>query len=235
MIKYNINQIEASYDFDSCITFVNGRKSVFHKTENIQIKKNRGGYEFLMLGSNEETLNGKTPDEFDAIILEFGKALYPMSLQVSEKGDFLGINDFNKLKDHWMTRRREIVEYYENFFPIKKQSYRYSLALDSEDKFYNILKENMFYRLLFWQEESPKQEVIIRDFPQMERLSIFTFQGTTETYAVRDEGSGRLVSGHAKIHILRDDDGLPNEIKLWARVEEQDTGYFTKEITIKRR
>lgn len=232
---YDISQIETAYEFDSCITFVNGHKCIFHKVEHLQIKKSRGGYEFLMKGSDEELMNGRVPEEFDAIILEFWKAFYPFSFQVSEDGEFLSLNNFDKLKEHWLTRRREIVEYYENFFPIKKQSYRYALALDSEEKFKNILKENIFYRLLLWQEDSSNQEIVIRDFPSMGRLAIFNFHGKTDTYSVKDEGSGRIIGGHGKLHIVRGDDGMPDEIKFWARIEEQDTGYFTKEITLKRR
>lgn len=239
---YNFSFIESVYEFNTCITFANGQKSSFRKLEHIQAEEGKDGYAFTMKGSSNETLDDKEPEDWDAIVLEFGKALYPIGLRVSGQGEFVGLRDFEGIKEHWKARRQEIIDYY-NSYLIEKESNRYALALKTEDKFYHILKENMFYRLFLWQESLQNQKVEIRDFPTRARLAIFTFQGKSydekggvcyDTYQVNDEGSGRLLGGHAKLQLYRDKDGLPNEIKLWARVEETDTGYFTKEITIKR-
>ena len=233
---YDIKQTDVSYVFHSSVTFTNGHKSTFQKIEHVQIKKTTNGkYEFKMIGSDEELLNGKEPEEFDAIVLEFGKVLYPISLQVSEDGEFLGINDFENLKEHWLTRGREIVEHYNSDVLIENEYKRYALSLASKETFYNILKYNSFYRLLFWNEDLLKREFVIRDFPACGRQVTFYFNDKNETYTFCDEGSGRILNGHATIQLHRDNDGLLNEIKLTAKVEEQDIGYFTKEISLKRR
>ncbi|MBO4531341.1 MAG: hypothetical protein IK017_11885 [Paludibacteraceae bacterium] len=239
---YNFSFIESVYEFNTCITFANGQKSSFRKLEHIQAEEGKDGYAFTMKGSSNETLDDKEPEDWDAIVLEFGKALYPIGLRVSGQGEFVGLRDFEGIKEHWKARRQEIIDYY-NSYLIEKESNRYALALKTEDKFYHILKENMFYRLFLWQESLQNQKVEIRDFPTRARLAIFSFHEKKydktggiiyDTYDVTDEGSGQLLSGHAKLHLRRDKDGLPGEISLWARVEEKDAGFFTKEITIKR-
>lgn len=239
---YIFQGIETSYDFTSVVTFANGNTSSFHKVEHIYAQQEKQDFSFTMKGSTDETFDGKTPEDWAAIVLEFGKALYPINLSVSEQGDFMAVDDFEGVKQHWKDERQRLVDYYNNYW-IEKESNRYALALKTEEKFYRTLKENMFYRLFFWREGQTDQQVVVRDFPLRARLSIFTFQGKSydekggvcyDTYQVNDEGSGRLLGGHAKLQLYRDKDGLPNEIKLWARVEETDTGYFTKEITIKR-
>ena len=240
---YDFERIEASYEFSSCVTYTDCHKSTFRKIEHVKVGCTDDARIFTMQGSSEETIDGKEPEGWGEIILRFGKALYPITLNVNERGKVIGIKDFEKTKEHWMTRRREIVESYENNFLIKKESYRYALALKTEEKFIDILNKNMFYRLLLWQDGISGQMIEIRDFPASGRLAIFTFNDkkyddnggvSYETGQVNDEGSGRLLSGQAKLQIYRDKDGLPKEIKLKARVEEAETGYFTKEITIKR-
>ncbi len=240
---YDFERVEASYEFLSCVTYTDCHKSNFRKIEHMKAECADGSYVFTMLGSTEESVDGIVPEGWGEIILKFGKALYPISLKVNENGEVFGINEFEKFKEQWMTRRREIVESYENNFFIKKESYRYALALKTEEKFIDILRRNMFYCLLLWQDVASEHKVEIRDFPASGRLAIFTFNDkkyddnggvSYETGQVNDEGSGRLLSGQAKLQIYRDKDGLPKEIKLKARVEEAETGYFTKEITIKR-
>lgn len=238
---YTFNHIEADYAFSGKVTFADGHVSLFTKKDHVEVTKRKDVYICAMHGSSDEKLNGNDPDEFDAVILEFGKALYPMSLRVSEEGELLGVDDFDGLKEHWLAKRKEIIDYY-NSYVVEKESNRYALALDSEEKFFNIIKKNMLYRLLFWQDELPNQEVEIRDFPARARLAIFTFPSGKfggkgvgyDTYSLHDEGSGRLLGGHATLSVTRGADGLPDEIVLKARVEEQDTGYFSKEVTLKR-
>lgn len=238
---FDIEQLNTSFDFTATVIFANGHQSVFHKEEHICAKRVKDYYDFTFQGSSNESINNKAPEEWDDIVLQFGKALYPLSLKVSEQGELTGVRDFEKVKDHWFAKRQEIIDYY-NSYLIEKESNRYALALMSEEKFSNIIKKNMFYRLLFWQDELSSQEIEIRDFPARARLAIFSFQGGRrereylcyDTSHVHDEGSGRLLSGRCTLRIRRDADGLPGEISLKARVEEQDTGYFIKEITIRR-
>ncbi len=238
---FTFNHIEADYSFSAKVTFADGHVTLFSKKDHVEVNKRKDVYLFTMHGSSDEKLNGKDPDEFDAVVLELGKALYPIDLRVSEEGEFLGVDDFEALKNQWEANRKKIIDFY-NSYLVEKESNRYALAFDSEEKFFNILKKNMLYRLLFWLDKSPNQEVEIRDFPARARLAIFTFPGgifdgkgwSYDTYSLRDEGSGRLLSGHAKLTVMRGADGLPDEIVLKARVEEQDTGYFSKEVTLKR-
>lgn len=229
------------YEFNSCVTFANGHKSSFRKVEHIQVVKSDDGYSFTMLGPSDATIDGNEPEEWNAIILQFGKALYPYNLLVSENGEMIGVQDFEKIKDHWFEQRRGIIDYY-NSYLVEKESNRFYLAFNSEEKFFNIIKNNMFPRLLFWQDNLKNQEVEIRDFPAAKRLAIFTFgEGKKnngeichETYNVRDEGSGRLLSGECTLRIRRDADGLPGNVFLKVQVEELNTGYFFKEMTLKR-
>lgn len=238
---YNFENTNVLYEFSSCVTFVDGHKSTFRKVESIQAQREKEGYLFTFLGTSDELIDGKEPEDWNPIILQFGRALCPYGLQVTEQGELTGVHDFETVKKHWFDQRREIIDYYNNYY-IEKESNQYALALDSEEKFFSIIKKNMFPRLLFWQEGLASQEVEIRDFPSPARLAIFTFQkgkveaGSLfyETSQVRDEGSGRLLSGKCTLRIRREADGLPGEISLWARVEEQDTGYFIKDITIRR-
>lgn len=239
---FKFESINASYEFSSCVTFVDGHKSSFRKVERLKAENTKEAYVFTMLGTSEEMVDGKEPEEWGAIILHFGKELYPYSLLVSDQGDLLRVQDFERVREHWMTRKKELMEFYEHNFLIKKEAYRYALALKTEEKFLDIIRRNMFYKLLFWQDNIMGQEVEIRDFPAPQRLAIFTFQDGKEendalcfeTACVHDEGSDRLLSGKCTLRIHRAMDGLPAEVSLWARVEEQDTGYFIREITIRR-
>ncbi len=239
---YNFDNIAASYEFSACVMFADGKKTSFTKVEHIQAKREDEGYCFTFNGSSNEKVNGKDPEDWNAIIIEFGKALYPYSLQVSDHGRLNSILDFDNFKEHWMTRRREIVEYYECNFPIKKMSYSYSLSLKTEKKFLNILRKNLFYRLLFWQDDQTNQEIEIRDFPGREKFAIFSFDSGIEengevvfkTDRGFDDGTYHMQSGNCIINIRRDDDGLPIEIVLRAKVEQQYKGFFTKEVKLRR-
>lgn len=239
---YDISQIETCYEFVSCVTFCDGHKSTFCKKEHVKAVGSDGLYIFTMLGSSEETVDGMAPVDWSDIILQFAKALYPITLRVSGQGDFMAVENFEELRRRWKEKCQKIIDYY-NSSLIEEESQRFALVMETEDKFFHTLKENVFYRLFFWTVDQPVQQVVIRDFPSYARLAIFSFQEKKydengglcyETYEVKDEGSGRLLSGHAKLRLSRDFDGLPKEIHLKARVEEAETGYFTKEITIKR-
>ena len=242
MLMYDFDSIDATYEFDSTVTFANGKKTTFRKVEHVTAKKVDESYVFTMQGSSEEIIDGDEPDGWDVVVLRFGKALYPYSLKVERDGGLSGVLDFEKVKAHWFDQRQQIIDYYNDYY-IEKESNRYALALKSEEKFFQTLKDNLFYSLFFWSENQPDHQVVIRDFPSRTRLAIFTFKDkryddkgdlSYETGLVKDEGSGRLLSGQASLQFIRGKEGLPKEIRLKARVEEADTGYFTKEITIKR-
>ncbi len=163
------------YEFCSCVTFANGHKSSFRKVEQIKVGKANDGYSFTMLGSSEETIDGDEPEEWNAIILQFGKTLCPYTLLATGDGELTGVQDFEEIKGHWLDQRQEIIDYY-NSYLVKKESNRFYLAFNSEEKFFNIMKNNMFPRLLFWQDNLQNQKIEIRDFPAAKRFTIFTFR-----------------------------------------------------------
>lgn len=238
---YTFSNLDTTYEFNSCVTFANGDTNTFRKIEHVSAENIGDSYIFTMQGSSEETLDGDEPEGWDAIVLKFGKALYPFSLQVSNEGRLNGFKDFEKIRNQWLERRQSIIDYYNDYY-IEKESDRYYFVLKTEEKFFGILQKNMFYRLLFWQDNIDVEDIEIRDFPLNTRLTTFTFnKGRFEdgfmcytSGIVHDEGSGRLIDGVCKLKISRSPDGLPKEITLSAKVEEQDTGYFTKKLTIKR-
>ena len=240
-----MNQLDGSslkYEFTSLVTFANGKCSEFKKKEALQINKKGRGYLFTFLGSSDEMLQNEPVEDVDEIVLTFGKALYPLTMQVSENFLPEQLVDFQAVKDRWLKLRNELSEKNDYNYYINKELDKYELGLKSEEKLFSILKENMFYKLLFWQMGEERQSLVIRDFPAWTRLSIFSFQHPKkeneswlfDTYDVHDEGSGHLLSGHATIHYTRGDDDMPKQIVVWARIEEEHIGYFTKQITIKR-
>lgn len=238
---YTFRQINSAYEFISSVTFANGSRISFRKIEHVKADNIDGSYIFTMQGTSEETLDEMEPEDWDAIVLKFGKALYPYWLKVSAQGELLKVHDFSKIQKHWLEKRQEIIDYYNDYY-IEKESNNYFLALKKEENFLEVIRKNMFCRLFFWQDNMQNQELEIRDFPLNTRLTTFVFQKghrndggvCYESSNVHDEGSGRLIAGRCNLYIRRDFDGLPAEISLHARVEEQNTGFFSKELTIKR-
>lgn len=231
-----------NYEFTSLVTFANGKRSEFKKKESLRVEEKRDGYVFTFLGSTEETLQNKPVDDVDEIVLQFGKALYPLSMQVSKGFVPEKLVDYPVVKERWLKYRKEMSEKCDYNYFINKELDSYELVLSSEERLFSTLIENMLYKLFFWQMEADGQELVIRDFPAWERLAIFKFNRPKkengswvfESLDVHDEGSGHLLSGRATINYTYGDDNLPEQIVLWARVEEENIGYFTKQITIKR-
>ncbi len=239
---YNFDDISASYEFCTCITFPDGQKNSFSKVEHIEAKVVKTGFLFTFEGSGDESFDGTEPDDWSSIFLSFGKALYPYTLQVSENGKLIGIKDFEKLKARWTATQEEILDKYDYNYEIKKIAYSYAYTLKSEKMFLSMLRRNMFFHLFFWQDNLPNQEIEIKDFPINSLISIFCIQNKKidndvlcyETDTVYDEGTFDLLSGECKVNIRRDLDGLPSEITVFAKVEKRYRGYYTKEITLRR-
>lgn len=230
------------YEFSSIVTFANGMQSKLKKVESLNINKKGKSYIYTFIGSCDETLQNEPISGNNEVVLSFGKALYPLSMQVSEDGDIERIVDFPMLKERWMKKRDELVAKYDNNIYIKKEAENYALGLESEATLLSILKENMFYKLLFWQIDKDEQTLEIRDFPSYARSAIFSFRRPQkengswvfDTFDVRDEGSGHILSGRSTLSCIYDDNGLPESVNVKSMVEEENVGYFTKEIVIKR-
>lgn len=239
---YNFEEISASYEFCTCITFADGHKSSFRKVEHIEAIRDKFGFKFTFEGSEDETFDGKEPDDWGAIFLELGKKLYPYTLQVGENGELIGVQDFDELKERWLTSRDELLENYEHNFEVKKVAFSYAYSLNSERMFLSLLRRNLFFHLLFWQDNLPSQEIEIKDFPDMSSLSVFLFQRGIEENGylcynadtVYEKDAYNLVGGNCTMKIRRGADGLPDDVSLVAKVEKRYRGYYTEEITLRR-
>lgn len=239
---YNIEDITTSYELCTCVTFEDGQKTSFRKVEHIAAKKVKTGFAFTFLGCEEEIMDGGELDDWGKIFMALGKALYPYTLLTNENGKLVGVKDFEKLKEGWIASRDAIIESYDYNYEVKKVAYSYSQTLATEKIFLGLLRRNMFFRLLFWQDDLTSQEVEIMNFPNKSALSIFCFQGwkkeedgiSYETDTVYDEGKFDLLSGNCAVRIRRDADGLPGEVTLLAKVEKRYRGYYIKEIKLRR-
>lgn len=229
------------YEFTSLVTFANGKHSQLKKIESLSINKKSNGYICTFEGSCEETLQNEPISGINEVVLLFGKALYPLSIKVSKNGTLESIVDFPMVKERWMKKRDELVAKYNNYY-INKEAESYALGLESEETLLSILKENMFYKLLFWQVDKDEQTLEIRDFPSYARSAIFSFRRPKrendswvfDTFDVYDEGSGHILSGRSTLSCIYDDNGLPESVNVKSMVEEENVGYFTKEIAIKK-
>lgn len=230
------------YEFTSLVTFANGKRSQMKKIESLSINKKGNYYICTFEGSCEETLQNEPISGINEVVLSFGKALYPLSIKVTTDGNLEEIVDFPMVKERWMKKRDELVAKYDNNYYINKEAESYALGLKSEETLLSILKENMFYKLLFWQVDKDEQTLEIRDFPSYARSAVFSFRRPKkengswlfDTFDVRDEGSGHILSGRSTLSCIYDDNGWPESVKLKTMVEEENIGYFTKEIAIKK-
>lgn len=239
---YNFENISALYEFCTCVTSPDGCESTFRKVEHIEAKREKSGYTFSFEGCSQEVVDGKEPEDWNAITLDFSKAFYPYSLEVAENGKLIGVKDYQKIIEHWNRRRDELYEKYDYNIHVMDHSHIFMQVLESERMFLSVLKRNIFYRLLFWQDNLPSQEIEIRDFPSPRMITIFSFEGGVKgknclcykTDKVFDEGSCRNQAGDCTIKVHRDADGLPKEITVIANVVKKYTGSFSKKITLKR-
>ena len=230
------------YEFTSLVTFANGKHSQLKKIESLSVNKKGNYYICTFEGSCEEALQNEPISGINEVVLLFGKALYPLSIKVTTDGNLEEIVDFPMVKERWMKKRDELVAKYDNNYYINKEAECYALGLKSEETLLSILKENMFYKLLFWQVDKDEQTLEIRDFPSYARSAVFSFRRPKkengswvfDTFDVRDEGSGHILSGRSTLSCIYDDNGLPESVKLKSMVEEEKIGYFTKEIAIKK-
>ena len=242
-MRYDFDNINVAYDFLSRTTFVTGEQFVYEKQDKISARRDGSDYIFTMLGSEDERVNGEEINDSYRIPLDFGKAMYPLSLRVSDEGKLLDIVNFDGLKEQWEKKAKELDEYY-GYAPVVLTLHRQYEDVLKDDPFVKVLANNMMYRLLFWHESSIAEPVSVPHFPEPEREAFYLFREkqvkkdggihyeTQETY---DEGSGNMVGGEGKLDFTYAPDGLPQEIKLWVKLEEKDKGYFFHEVIMKRK
>lgn len=239
---YNFKNITCSYELCTFVTFADGKKNAFRKVEHIAAQKVKNGFEFTFLGCEEETLEGGELNDWGKYFMELGKALYPFTLLTNGNGKLVGVRDFEKMKERWIASMDAIIESYANNYEVKKVAHSYSQSLATEKIFLSSLRRNMFFRILFWQDDLNSKEVEIMNFPYNPALSIFCFQGgkkdedgiSYETDTVYDEGTFDLLSGNCAMRIRRGADDLPNEVTLSTKVEKRYSGYYIKEIKLRR-
>lgn len=239
---YDFDKITLAYEYCSCVTYQDGHESSFRKVEHIEARRDNSGFLFTFYGSDNETIDGKEPEDWGAIFLKLGSGLYPYTLYVTADGKITGVKDFEEVKQRWMTQCNNIVEYYEYNIHVKNAACAYMESLESERVFISVLKRNIVYNLLFWNDDLFRHEVELLNFPIIEMMSIFSFEGGKKedstsifkTDSVYDEGKNLLKSGNCTINIHRSADGLPSDISLSANLECLHYGYFKKEITLKR-
>lgn len=242
-MEYGFDEINVTYNFISRTTFVTGERFSYEKLEKISVKRSKEGFLFTMLGSENETINGEEINDSYRVNLDYGKALYPLILKVSNDGKLLNIQDIEAVRKQWGKKAEELNEYY-GYAPVAMTiSRQYGMAL-SDDSFLDVLRNNMIYRLLFWHDSSVAEPVCVPHFPEPERKAFYWFgkkqvmnDGSFHYEAAKmcDEGSGKMVGGEGTLDLFHSSDGLPSEIKLWVKLEEKDKGYFFHEVVIKRK
>lgn len=242
-MEYKFEEIAVEYQFMSCTTWMTGEKFTYEKLDKFVVKRSGNEYLFTVLGSENETINGEEINDSYRVILDYGKALYPLTLKVYSDGKLLDIQDVEAVRKQWGKKAEELNEYY-GYAPVAMTiSRQYGMVL-SDGSFLDVLRNNMIYRLLFWHDSFVWEPVSVPHFPEPERKAFYWFgnkqvitEGSFHYEAIKmcDEGSGKMVGGEGILDLFYSSDGLPSEIKLWVKLEEKDKGYFFHEVVIKRK
>ncbi len=242
-MKYNFDNINVAYDFLSRTTFVTGEQFIYEKQDKISARRDGDMFHFTMLGSEDEKINGEEINDSYRITLDYGKALYPLTLKISDDGKLLDIEDLDDVRKQWGEKSEKLNEYY-GYAPIVITLCRQYGEVLNGNLFFNVLYNNMMYRLLFWHESSLNIPISVPNFPAPDRYAYYSFGGKDvlkdgtvhyEAQEWHDEGSGNMVGGEGKLDFTYAPDGLPQEIKLWVKLEEKDKGYFFHEVIMKRK
>lgn len=241
-MAYVFDNIEVEYHFLSRTTFVTGKKFEFEKKDKFSASQTDKGYLFTMYGPYDESVRGGSVDGMYQPEIDFGKTLYPMRLKVSNEGVMLGVDNIEEVRKQWRGKADGIEASYGYAPVVMALSRQYERALNGDSFFTETLPNNIFYRLMFWNKERIGDPIVISHFPSPYRMASYYFEeksgeGKTAHYEakeVTDEGSGNLLSGVARLDFSYAPDGLPQEIKLWTKMEEKDTGYFFHEVIINR-
>lgn len=241
-MAYNFDNIEVTYHSLSRTTFVTGKKFEFEKKDKVSASRAKDGFLFTMYGSSDEEVRGSSVEGMYQPVIDYGRALYPIKVKVSNEGVMLGVDNIEEVRKQWREKADEIDASY-GYSPVTMTMARqYESVLNDDTFFTETLPDNLMYRFLFWDEKRIGDPIVISNFPSPYRMASYFMErkggeGNTAHYEekkVTDEGSGNLVSGEARLDFVYAPDGLPQEIKLWVKMEEKDTGYFFHEMIMNR-
>lgn len=238
---YHSADIEISYQFSSSIFFPNGKQSELRKKELVRIKKKtRDEICICLLGSAEESLNANPLDDFDEIMAELGKSLYPIVLDMDESCRIKRIQNLIEVKQRWQSCSNELLRQYDNAYYIERYINSSSVNLKSEKLFLKALRSNTFIQLLFWNNRESDSVFSVAGFPHKEDEIGLCFEkkameGDNDVYrssSIRNSKNGAILNGNAILRVQDREDFCTRSASIAVRLEAEGEGYYTKKVNI---
>ena len=236
---YKFKQIKAKYSFVSEVIKPSGERSVYSKTELVDVLPNLvEGLNFFLKGSTDVLVDGLEPENFNLIMCRLGQSLYPIELNVLKTGKIKQVKNYAEIQKRWNKECQSILATHKNAYWIERYINITSKNICSEVSFLETLRQNNFIQLFFMEAGAVKQHIELCAFPFADNhiSAGFNLSSSNETEYYYQSEIGkideRICSGHGELRIRYTEKGQPGYIRFLYRIEVSGEGFYSKRMTI---
>lgn len=217
-----------------------GECSVYSKTEKMDVLPNLvEGLNFTFRGASHELINGAGLNDFDLIMSRLGQSIYPIELNVLKIGEIKRLKNFADIQSRWNRESKNILHTHKNAYWVERYINVTSKNLENENRFMNALRCNNFIQLLFIDEATAKQRLILSDFPFVGCNIDVEYNLASSKYdnyhycSEIDNVDDRIRFVRGDIIISYTEKGLPENVSVCYMAEVVNEGFYRKRITMK--
>src|SRR5574344_583370 len=236
---YKLKTAKGSYLCTIELSMPNGKETKLQYIEHISIRTCPiGNYSITLLGTTDETLDGLPMQDFDAVMLLIGKALYPVELNLREDNSIESVSNFDMMKQTWQKRCSNILAIYENADLVKHYIDITAKNIANEATFLSAFMRGGFMPLFLAGEPKATHVFFMYDFPHVgdvteTHFSMPMFNGAEFIYHMPKKESKSFFKEYGLMHCQYPGSGLPEYIEMERCVEADGEGYYRKKMMIK--
>lgn len=224
------------YKFISIVRLPNGDESIYSSIKKISFSsKWNGKLNCVLKSSNNEMLNNRELEYFDKIMLKVGKTIYPIEFEMSNRGNFYRMTNYNDVVHRWKICTSSIISEYSNAELLTKYIDVCGANIQSEDLLLNSIKQDLFIQLFFLDRFNSSVQVVIYNFPKGEERHELQFHKDNECkneYLFSTKYYYDDINSIAELQCRYSNDGIPTYISLVYTIDNKKEGTFTKRVLI---
>jgi len=193
-MNYEFGSLDAVYDVDITLSYPDFTEVHYHNSEKVtaRYKQEESRYLFRLEEREQPLLNGEAPVEImDTLMIEFGNAIYPVTLSVNANGEILDVRNFPDITKRRKEKADELLEKYPTHH-FRRYLEISSRNLKDEETFLQAMQKNTFVYFFFVPFNTTDLMVNFNDFPEKNGISTF-FCEKKETQSDLHEYVARMV------------------------------------------
>lgn len=237
---YRFKQIKARYSFVSEVIKPSGECSMYSKEEMVEVLPNLvEGLNFTLRGASHELIDGVEVKDFDLIMSRLGQSLYPIELNVLKTGEIKRLKNFEDIQSRWNRKSKDVLQTNKNAYWVERYINMTSKNIRNEEHFMNALSRNNFIQLLFIDEATQKQRMVLSDFPFTgsnidTEYNLVSSQHGCYCYSTEiDKVDDRIRFVYGDITVSYTEKGLPKYVSVYCTAEVVNEGFYRKRMTMK--